>query len=240
MVSSRRSRSTGSDRQLIRPQPHRGVRPDAVPAELPKSEACSPRLLLLRQAVLTQVARMRRAATSPAASLCATLGANCDLERRREAGNNLAASRLPVALLPINSASRCNLRAVGPPLGFTLPRPLLSQASHADHTWVTPDGAPLSLWVKALLASGSGWHRWQDRARGSCSTPGPYEEDPVMSTAPLPLLYAVGWVVVCCVPSGAIRKFAWIPAHVTRRPGNEGRPLRSFALGTWDAPPRTS
>lgn len=148
--SSRRSRSTGSDRQLVRPQPHRGDCPDAVPAE-PPNEACSPRRLRSRQAVLTQVARMRRAATPPAASLWTTVGANCDLERRREANNNLAASRLPVALLPINSASGCNLRRVGPPLWFTLPHPLLSQPSHVSRTGVTPDGAPLSLWVKALL-----------------------------------------------------------------------------------------
>lgn len=80
----------------------------------------------------------------------AALGADCDLERR-EAGNNLAASRLPVGPLhgPINSTAGCNLGAVvSHSLGLPLPRPL-SQASHADRRGVTPDGAPLSVWVKA-------------------------------------------------------------------------------------------
>ncbi|KAL1418093.1 hypothetical protein MTO96_005850 [Rhipicephalus appendiculatus] len=104
-------------------------------------------------------------ATSARAAAWAALGADCDLEGR-EAGNNLAASRLPVGLLrgPINSTAGCNLGAVvSHSLGLPLPRPL-SQASHADRRGETPDGALLSVWVKARCTAMGLWVSLQARS----------------------------------------------------------------------------
>ncbi|KAL3189683.1 hypothetical protein MRX96_021149 [Rhipicephalus microplus] len=109
--------------------------------------------------------RSQKCGATPArAAAWAALGLDCDLEGR-EAGNNLAASRLPVGVLrgPINSTAGCNLGAVvSHSLGFPLPRPL-SQASHADRRGVAPDGASLSVWVKAGCKTMGLWVNLQAR-----------------------------------------------------------------------------
>lgn len=112
-------------------------------------------------------------ATSVRAAAWAALGADCDLEGR-EAGNNLAASRLPVGLLrgPINSTAGCNLGAVvSHSLGLPLPRPL-SQASHANLRGMTPDGVPLSVWVKARCITTGLWVSLQAMVQSRQKCPG--------------------------------------------------------------------